>query len=334
MTRDFAISLLALAPTALIGQVSSSAIRQPVASTAAPADRPVARVNGAILTDRDLLREMYTIFPYARQHNGGVPKAMEAQIRNGAMKMIVFEELVYQEAQRRKINIAPAKLNRAVLEFIKQFPSQDAFDQFMKTELNGSQELLRSKVRRSLLIEEILDSEVRKKSVVTDADVRAFYDQHPDNFKIPESYAIQTISVLPPPNATAAQLKDVKKRADDAIRQAKATKNYEEFGVLAERISEDDYHVMMGDHRAVDIAKIPPEILPVVKEMQTGQVSGLISVGQAYCIVRLNAHVPEGKQKFDDVKGSLRDSMQKNKTEQVRSAFDKKLRTTAKIEVL
>ena len=28
-------------------------------------DKPVARVNGAVLTDRDLLREMYAIFPYA-----------------------------------------------------------------------------------------------------------------------------------------------------------------------------------------------------------------------------------------------------------------------------
>jgi len=32
--------------------------------------KPVARVNGAALTDRDLLREMYSIFPYAQQHNG------------------------------------------------------------------------------------------------------------------------------------------------------------------------------------------------------------------------------------------------------------------------
>ena len=40
-------------------------------------DKPVARVNGAVLTDRDLLREMLTIFPYAGQHNG-FPKAQEA----------------------------------------------------------------------------------------------------------------------------------------------------------------------------------------------------------------------------------------------------------------
>ena len=71
--------------------------------------KPVARVNGTVLTDRDLLREEYAIFPYARQHNGGIPKGMEPDIRAGAMKMIVFEELVYQEALRQKLTVPPAK---------------------------------------------------------------------------------------------------------------------------------------------------------------------------------------------------------------------------------
>ena len=46
--------------------------------------KPVAKVNGAVLTDRDLLREMYTIFPYAQQHNG-FPKELEPEIRRGAL---------------------------------------------------------------------------------------------------------------------------------------------------------------------------------------------------------------------------------------------------------
>ena len=45
----------------------------------APAvDKPVARVNGSILTDADLVREEYAIFPYARQHNG-IPKDFESR---------------------------------------------------------------------------------------------------------------------------------------------------------------------------------------------------------------------------------------------------------------
>ncbi len=94
--------LLATAVTAS-SQVASHAptgAAQPKAKTDSPlqiSDKPVARVNGAVLTDRDLLREMYQIFPYAKQHSG-FPKAQEAAIRQGALEMIIFEELVYQDA--------------------------------------------------------------------------------------------------------------------------------------------------------------------------------------------------------------------------------------------
>jgi hypothetical protein len=33
------------------------------------------------------------------------------------------------------------------------------------------------------------------------------------------------------------------------LRQAKETKSYEDFGLLAEKISEDDFRVNMGDHK-------------------------------------------------------------------------------------
>ena len=69
--------------------------------------KAVARINGAVLTDRDLLREMLAMFPYARIHSG-FPKDQEASIRQGALQMIEFEdELVYQEAERRKMTIPP-----------------------------------------------------------------------------------------------------------------------------------------------------------------------------------------------------------------------------------
>ena len=70
--------------------------------------KPVVKVNGAVLTDRDLMHELYVIFPYAQIHNG-IPKDMEPQMRRGALEMIVFDELVYQEALRRKMTIPQTK---------------------------------------------------------------------------------------------------------------------------------------------------------------------------------------------------------------------------------
>ena len=103
-----------------------------------PAEAVVARVNGAILTSGDLVREEYAIFPYARQHGGGIPKEFEKQIRDGALKMIIFEELVYQEALRRNMTIAPARMQKAQSEFRKQFATPEEFSRFLQSEFGGS----------------------------------------------------------------------------------------------------------------------------------------------------------------------------------------------------
>ncbi len=296
--------------------------------------KPVVRVNGSVLTDTDLVREEYSIFPYARQHNGAIPPEMEPQVRNGAMKMIIFEELVYQEALRRKMTIPAAKLQRAEADFQKQFDTPEEFKALLQSEFHGSRQLLRDKIQRSLLIEAFLKNEVENKGAVSPAEVRAFFDKNPDRYKVQESFTFQTISFLPPKNATAEQLKDGHRRADDALRQAKTTETVEQFGLLAEKLSEDDYRVMMGEHKPMSRDQLAPQVLKALLAMKPGDVSGLIQMDQAYTIVRLKEHTPAGKMKFADVKAQIQKDLQLNKTNQIRAALDKKLKQNAKIEEL
>jgi peptidyl-prolyl cis-trans isomerase SurA len=297
-----------------------------------PTGKPVARVNGTVLTDKDLLREMYAIFPYAKQHNG-FPKAQEAGIRQGALEMIIFEEMVYQEAQRRKMTIPAAKIDQAEAAFRQQFESPDQFQQYMQMEMHGSRQQLRAQIERSMLIDQLLKQEVDNKSAVTPAQVRAYYDKNSARFQMPESYSFQSISVIPPLKPTPAQATEAKKKANDALTQAKATKSTQEFGLLAEKISEDDYRVNMGDHKVATADKLPPQIIAAFKGLKPGQVSGLIQIETAYTIVRLNAHTLAHKESFEEVKGELRVELQKEKYEQLRVTLAKELRAKSKIEV-
>jgi len=307
----------------------------PAAANSAPmqvSDQPVARVNGAVLTDRDLLREMYTIFPYAKQHNG-FPKAQEASIREGALEMIIFEELVYQEARRRGLKVAPEQVNAAEVEFRKQFNSPDQYQQYLQMEMKNSAQVLRKQIERSLLIEKVLKVEVDDKSAVTLAEIRAYYDKNPARFTLGESFSIQSISILPPAKATPDQIQKNKQRAEEALKQARATKNYNDFGLLAEKISEDDFRVNMGDHKAVGRDSLPPQIIKAANAMQAGQVSGLIQIENAFTIFRLNAHNPPRKRAFEEVKPDLKVEL-KAKYEKMRSTFAKQLRSKAKIEIV
>ena len=290
-------------------------------------------MNNAVLTDADLVREEYAIFPYARQHNG-IPKEFEKQIRDGALKMIIFEELVYQQALREKVTVSAAKLQHAEAEFRKQFPTPEQYNTFLQSDFNGSHQLLQQKIQRSLLIEAYLKTTVDDKSVISTAQVRAFYDKNPARFHHPETFTFQTISILPPANATAPQLKEARTRAESALRQAKATKTAEQFGLLAEKISDDDYRVMMGQHKPMPVDEMAPQVVKALQAMHPNDMSDLIQVEQAYTIVRLQAHTAAGQAKFEDVKAQLQKELQEKKRNQLRASLDQKLRKNAKIEEL
>jgi parvulin-like peptidyl-prolyl isomerase len=293
--------------------------------------KPVARVNGSVLTDRDLLREMLAMFPYARVHNG-FPKGQEPEIRRGALAMIEYEELVYQEAERRKMTIPAARLKKAENGYRNKFQSDDDFEQYLKTELNGDRKVFRQQIRRSMLIEALLKAEVGDKSKVSLAEARAYYDKNPKLFHHAELFAFQTISIMPAEDSSAEVKQKAKERAQDALKQAKATKTSEQFGLLAEKVSEDDYRVNMGDHKLVEREKLPPDMLKQALAMQPGQISNLIQVGSFYFFFRLNAHVAAGKVAFAEVKDRLLTDLQKTKYDQLRGDLDKRLRQHAKVE--
>jgi peptidyl-prolyl cis-trans isomerase C len=247
--------------------------------------------------------------------------------------MIIFEELLYQEAKRMKIPIAPEQLSGAESAFRKQLGSS-AYEQFLRTECQGSKQVLREKIRRSLLIEKMLETQVEQKSVVTDADARVYYDKNPKQFERPESMRIQTISIIPPRTGGASADKEARRRAEEACKLARETKSYRDFGLLAEKISDDDWHVNMGDRDLVAVSALPPPVVTAAAAMKPGEVSNLIQLGNAYTLFRLVEHSRAGKTPFDAAKAKLKSDLQKQKRVELRAALNQKLRKNAKVEVL
>jgi peptidyl-prolyl cis-trans isomerase C len=296
--------------------------------------RPVARVNGAVLTDRDLAREMMNVFPYAKQHGGKFPKDSEAQIRQTAMRNIEFEELAYQQALRRGLTVAPAKLTRAMKDFRAQFEGDAQFQQYLKAEQKGSLQELRAKIQRAILIDMVLQAEVDTKARPTDAQLRTFYDQNSERFRKPESVSIQTITIAYGDNPSPTDKQAARQRAEAALTQAKATKTYEAFGQLAEQVSMDDWRVMMGDHKWLHRGRMPEAVEKVVFSMAVGEVSGIIDTGDSFSIARVNGHEDSKLVAFDEIKPQLKKDLERQKKDELHAALDKRLRASAKIEEL
>lgn len=326
------LGLLLLTAATMAAQGRAVQAKQTSGGAAQATGKMVARVNGVALTDRDLLRQMMIQFPYAKQHGGKFPPAMEKDIRRAALSNIEFEELAYQEAQRRKLTVPQAKLDAALRDFKKQFATTADFTNYLYAEQQGSLDILKANIKRAILIDMVLKSEVRSKSSLTQAELLDHYKKNPALYTMPESAAFQTISILIPDNATPQQKNEARRKAEGILKQAQATKDYEGFGALAEKVSDDDWRVMMGDHKTVHKGRMPPAIEAVVFKMKPNTVSGLIAMENSFCIVRVNAITKAQVLPFAKVRPTMKKELEASKSAQLRDALEARLRQGAKVE--
>jgi parvulin-like peptidyl-prolyl isomerase len=75
-------------------------------------------------------------------------------------------------------------------------------------------------------------------------------------------------------------------------------------------------------------------VVTVAQKLKVGEVSGLIPLGTAWTIIRVNAHTAPGKATFAEIKTRLMDDMKKDKYERLRSGLGKKLHEGAQIQEL
>jgi peptidyl-prolyl cis-trans isomerase SurA len=109
-------------------------------------------------------------------------------------------------------------------------------------------------------------------------------------------------------------LKEGRKRGRKRAAPGQDHQDRRRVWLLAEKISDDDYRVMMGQHKPVPADKLAHPGVKALNAMKPGDVSDLIQLDQAYTIVRLQVHTPAGKAKFEDAV-QLAKELQQNQEE-------------------
>lgn len=329
---------MALLVVSAMGQLQSS--HQPTnvsAPPSAPASvssgKPVARVNGVPIAAAAFDREVKRIFPYFTLHGNAVPKEYEGQIRQKALYALIDAELAYQEAKRRNLRITPGEWSKRVAEVRKDYKTRAEFEA-ATNQLFGSHAAFEAALRHDMLLDKIWVIEVKSKSIVTEAEVRKEYDRYRTSYRIPESFEFQTISTLFPKNATDADKKAALSRLEKVLAEAKATKTPEQFGLLAEKFSEDEYRVMMGAHKSAHKGSMDPAFETFLGGLKQGEVSQIVQSSAGYHIVRLNAHKTQHQLSYEEARKDIRQSMQKERSDARNKAFHEALRRKAQIEIL
>ncbi len=280
-------------------------------------DTAVAKVNGAVLTTRDLDTELDRLVPRTTFH-GGLPKVKRDEYRDKALQNLIDHQLQYQDAVAKGMKPDKKQIKVRMEKIRDRFGSKKEFKKALE-QMGVTEDDLRAMVARDILIQAVTAKTVDEPAQANEAELRQYYDKNVAMFKQPEAVKLMLISMK------------AKKKARAALKKIKSG---EDFAAVAEAMSEDDYRVKGGDFGYIHRGRLKfPKIENEAFRLKAGETSGLLQADGTWFIIKAGERKPEEQLSFEQVKNKLKADLEAQRTAELTEKWMSDLRAKAKIEV-
>ena len=162
------------------------------------------------------------------------------------------------------------------------------------------------RAKDDLLAREYLSKEgpaLQKKLKVDEADVKAYYDKHPDRFKQPDQVSVRHILVTVKQGEGKQGLSDVEAKARIAKIQAELKKGAK-FEALAKKYSDDPGSKENGGLYAdADPSGWVPEFGAATRTQPVGKVGSPVKTTYGYHLIKVESRKPSRQVPFEEAKG-------------------------------
>lgn len=249
-------------------------------------DRVVAIVNDDIITLSELNEAMR---PYEQKilASGYTPdreRQMLFRVREDILNQLIDQKLTDQEIARYKLNVGDNEIDQAI-ERIKKTNSltDEAFRAALERE-GMTMEAYRQKMKEQLLRANLLNKEVKSKIVITREDVRKYYDEHPDLYKVSQSYVLETILCRPEPSRADISNAVCRNALETLLPLLRSGKPFSEIAPTVQQPGLDLRRIELGEYRLEVMA---PEIREAVSRLKPGEYSEVIETDQGFQVFRI-----------------------------------------------
>ncbi|MFN8188548.1 MAG: peptidyl-prolyl cis-trans isomerase [Gaiellales bacterium] len=235
------------------------------------------------------------------------------QLRSDVVELLVQRELLEREAATLGITVTDEEVEKRLDELKQQFYEGD--DKKYEDELKKfgiTDEMARSQLRSSIISQKLYD-EVTKDVTVTDEDVRAYYDEHLDEFTTPEVRDLAHILV-----ATEAEAKEIRKELVGGA----------DFATLAKEKSLDKGSGADGGNLGKNSKETyVKEFGEAAWKLETGELSQPVKSEFGWHIIKALGDIePEKVTPFADVEDSIRDQLLSGKRDKAMGAWIEEIR--------
>jgi len=173
---------------------------------------------------------------------------------------------------------------------------------------------------------------------VTEAEVRAYYESHPERFNTPRQIRLGLIQCKFSSKATSEKREELRQHATALWNQARQTNDFG-FRQLALEHSEDQTTRYAGGDTGWMLlqqgnSRWGPEVLRAADALSTsGDLAPLLQTASGFFIVKLLGTQPAGRRRLEEVRDGIEYQLRLEKAQQIREAFFQEAKAGLTIEV-
>jgi peptidyl-prolyl cis-trans isomerase SurA len=286
------------------------------ASGSVVVDRVVAVVNDDIITMSDLQREE------------ALKKSEVVHDDRLVLEDMIDRKLQMAAAKRSGMDVTDKELADAVADIIKRnnMDMQQFGAALAKEGLTVEQ--YKAELREQITLSRLFNKYVRSNVNVDEAEARAFYQNNPKTYSLPEEIRVRQIFLTVPGDVTPEQATVIKEKAQAVY--ARAQKG-EDFIHLVREVSQGATAAQDGDLGFMKRGDALPEIEESARTLKLGDSSSPFLCAGGYNVIKLE-EVRTPVRPFEKVKDEIMKTLYEQKVENTYRSWLQALRGDSHIE--
>ena len=255
----------------------------PLCAFAAEAELPqpivlnkiAAVVNGEIITLHEL--RQYSGSEFVRAGVNPMDpsnRSQVEQIMSKVLSVMIDDMLLRQEAERLQVKVSEADIDNEVRKLIQRNQTSEKEFEARLVAQGGTMELLRERLKNSVLSQRIIGIMISRKSIVTPEEISAYFEEHKGEFSAERSVDFSLIIFSP------------SSKPDDVV--AKIKSGSLSFEEAARKFSEGPAPDNGGRVGSVAWEDLAAPFKAQIMELKEGEVGDLFQVNGRDILLKLN----------------------------------------------
>ena len=265
-------------------------------------NRLVAFINNDVITLYELEKKIGEMTGKTSDDIKAQDEQQYIEIRREILEELINEKIAQAKIQELGLKITEGEID-SYIENIKtanQFTQEEFMDQ-LKTQ-GLTYERFREKVKEDLERSQLIDYEVKSKTIVREEQIIKYYQEHMEDYKTEGQVYLAGIFLMQNATDNEEKSSELTKKVELILSRLKKG---EDFGILAREFSQGPGAEEGGDLGAFKTSQIDKDLADIVEKLPEGGISDPIKRESNIQIIKLIKRDEGQIQPFEEVRDKI-----------------------------